>query len=93
MTQSTATRPGTHQALEEKALRPFHVNVPEAELTELRRRIQLADRLKAPVGYSFRGKQWLEHDNLNAVGMTGLLGYGEPMAPSMAPTSCCCSAR
>jgi pyruvate dehydrogenase (quinone) len=38
--------------------------------------IQLAGRLKAPVGYSFRGKQWLEHDNSNAVGMTGLLGYG-----------------
>jgi pyruvate dehydrogenase (quinone) len=38
--------------------------------------IQLATKLKAPVGYSFRGKQWLEHDNLNAVGMTGLLGYG-----------------
>jgi pyruvate dehydrogenase (quinone) len=38
--------------------------------------IQLAGRLKAPVGYSFRGKQWLEHDNANAVGMTGLLGYG-----------------
>jgi pyruvate dehydrogenase (quinone) len=38
--------------------------------------VQLADRLKAPVGYSFRGKQWLEHDNPNAVGMTGLLGYG-----------------
>jgi pyruvate dehydrogenase (quinone) len=38
--------------------------------------LQLAERLKAPVGYSFRGKQWLEHDNPNAVGMTGLLGYG-----------------
>ncbi len=38
--------------------------------------LQLATRLKAPVGYSFRGKQWLEHDNPNAVGMTGLLGYG-----------------
>ena len=38
--------------------------------------LQLADRLKAPVGYAFRGKQWLEHDNPNAVGMTGLLGYG-----------------
>ena len=38
--------------------------------------VQLANRLKAPVGYSFRGKQWLEHDNPNAVGMTGLLGYG-----------------
>ena len=38
--------------------------------------IHLATRLNAPVGYSFRGKQWLEHDNPNAVGMTGLLGYG-----------------
>jgi len=38
--------------------------------------VQLACKLKAPVGYSFRGKQWLEHENPNAVGMTGLLGYG-----------------
>jgi pyruvate dehydrogenase (quinone) len=38
--------------------------------------LQLAEKLKAPVGYTFRGKQWLEHDNPNAVGMTGLLGYG-----------------
>jgi pyruvate dehydrogenase (quinone) len=38
--------------------------------------IALAAKLKAPVGYSFRGKQWLEHDNPYAVGMTGLLGYG-----------------
>ncbi len=38
--------------------------------------IALASKLKAPVGYSFRGKQWLEHDNPYAVGMTGLLGYG-----------------
>jgi pyruvate dehydrogenase (quinone) len=38
--------------------------------------VQLAEILKAPVGYTIRGKQWLEHDNPNAVGMTGLLGYG-----------------
>src|SRR5271163_1596767 len=38
--------------------------------------VQLAAGLKAPIGYSFRGKQWLEYDNPNAVGMTGLLGYG-----------------
>ena len=38
--------------------------------------IELACKLKAPVGYSFRGKQWLEHENPNAVGMTGLMGYG-----------------
>jgi pyruvate dehydrogenase (quinone) len=38
--------------------------------------LTLAKKLKAPVGYSFRGKQWLEHDNPYATGMTGLLGYG-----------------
>jgi pyruvate dehydrogenase (quinone) len=38
--------------------------------------LQLAAKLKAPVGFSFRGKQWLEHNNPYAVGMTGLLGYG-----------------
>src|SRR5271168_4098857 len=38
--------------------------------------VELARKLKAPVGYAFRGKQWLEHDNPNAVGMTGLIGYG-----------------
>ena len=37
---------------------------------------ELAARIKAPVGYSLKGKAWLEHDNPNAVGMTGLLGYG-----------------
>ncbi|MGW1528017.1 thiamine pyrophosphate-dependent enzyme [Streptomyces sp. NPDC002159] len=36
----------------------------------------LAGKLSAPVGYSLKGKQFLEHDNANAVGMTGLLGYG-----------------
>ena len=36
----------------------------------------LARKLKAPVGFTIKGKQWLEHDNPNAVGMTGLLGYG-----------------
>ena len=38
--------------------------------------LALAKKLKAPVGYTFRGKQWLEHDNPYATGMTGLLGYG-----------------
>jgi hypothetical protein len=34
---------GTQQASGDKtAVRPFHVNVPEAELTELRRRINAA---------------------------------------------------
>ena len=38
--------------------------------------VALADKLKAPVGYSFRGKEWIEYDNPSAVGMTGLLGWG-----------------
>ena len=38
--------------------------------------IELARLLKAPIGYSFRGRQWLEYDNPYAVGTTGLLGYG-----------------
>jgi pyruvate dehydrogenase (quinone) len=51
--------------------------------------LALAGKLKAPVGYSFRGKQWLEHDNPFAVGMTGLLGMVGPTAPSTTPNSCC----
>jgi pyruvate dehydrogenase (quinone) len=38
--------------------------------------LALASKLKAPVGFTYRGKQWLEHDNPYATGMTGLLGYG-----------------
>jgi pimeloyl-ACP methyl ester carboxylesterase len=39
MTQTTATQQGSEQAADKTAIRPFRVNVPEAELTELRRRI------------------------------------------------------
>src|SRR5690348_11622671 len=39
MSRTTGTQPSTEQASDKNALRPFHVNVPEAELTELRRRI------------------------------------------------------
>ena len=38
MAQTSATQRGGEQA-DKNALRPFQVNVPEAELTELRRRI------------------------------------------------------
>ena len=40
MTGNTATQRTTAQAANKTALRPFQVNVPEAELTELRRRIK-----------------------------------------------------
>ena len=39
MTQISATAQGSTQADDKNAIRPFHVNFPEAELTELRRRI------------------------------------------------------
>jgi pyruvate dehydrogenase (quinone) len=38
--------------------------------------LALAEKLKAPVGYAFRGKEWVEYDNPCAVGMSGLLGWG-----------------
>jgi pimeloyl-ACP methyl ester carboxylesterase len=39
MTPTTATQRSSERAAEKTATRPFQVNVPEAELTELRRRI------------------------------------------------------
>jgi len=39
MTPASATQERSEQAADKTTIRPFHVNVPEAELTELRRRI------------------------------------------------------
>src|ERR1700726_4067188 len=39
MTQTAVAERGSKQASANAAIRPFHVNVPETELTELRRRI------------------------------------------------------
>ncbi len=39
MTATTSTQQTSDQATDKTAIRPFHVNVPESELTELRRRI------------------------------------------------------
>ena len=36
--------------------------------------LQLAKQVQVPIAYSFRGKEFLEHDNPYATGMTGLLG-------------------
>lgn len=36
--------------------------------------VALAEKLKAPVGYSFRGKMGIQYNNPYEVGMTGLLG-------------------
>src|ERR1700719_2426093 len=39
MPQASATQQGRKQATDQNAIRPFHVNAPETELTDLRRRI------------------------------------------------------
>ncbi len=39
MTTATATGPSTGSSPSENAIRPFHIEVPETELTELRRRV------------------------------------------------------
>ncbi|WP_274427033.1 thiamine pyrophosphate-dependent enzyme [Chelativorans sp. YIM 93263] len=36
--------------------------------------LSLADKLKAPVGWTLKGKMALEHDNPHGVGMTGFIG-------------------
>jgi pyruvate dehydrogenase (quinone) len=38
--------------------------------------VTLAEKLKSPVGHSYRGKAFVEYDNPFDVGMSGLLGYG-----------------
>jgi pyruvate dehydrogenase (quinone) len=38
--------------------------------------MELAGKLKSPVGHSLRGKEWIQYDNAYDVGMSGLLGYG-----------------
>ncbi|GLY69911.1 pyruvate dehydrogenase [Amycolatopsis taiwanensis] len=38
--------------------------------------MKLAEALKAPVGHSLGGKEWIQYDNPYDVGMSGLLGYG-----------------
>jgi len=38
--------------------------------------VALATKIAAPVGFAYRGKQWLEWENPNCVGQIGLLGWG-----------------
>ncbi|MEY8654695.1 pyruvate dehydrogenase [Brachybacterium paraconglomeratum] len=38
--------------------------------------LELAERVKAPIGHAFGGKEWMQYDNPYDVGMSGLLGYG-----------------
>lgn len=38
--------------------------------------MELAEKIKSPVGHALRGKEWIQYDNPYDVGMSGLLGYG-----------------
>lgn len=38
--------------------------------------LALAETLKAPIGHTLRGKEWIQYENPFDVGMSGLLGYG-----------------
>ena len=38
--------------------------------------LQLAEKIKSPIGHSFGGKMHIQYDNPFDVGMNGLLGYG-----------------
>lgn len=38
--------------------------------------MELAAKIKSPVGHALRGKEWIQYDNPYDVGMSGLLGYG-----------------
>ncbi|MGA7853687.1 MAG: ubiquinone-dependent pyruvate dehydrogenase [Candidatus Acidiferrales bacterium] len=38
--------------------------------------VALAEKVKAPVGYTYRGKPYVAYDNPYEVGMTGMIGFG-----------------
>ena len=38
--------------------------------------LELAEKIKAPIGHAFGGKHFIQYDNPFDVGMSGLLGYG-----------------
>jgi pyruvate dehydrogenase (quinone) len=38
--------------------------------------VALAEKIKAPVGHSYRGKPFIEYDNPYDIGMTGMIGFG-----------------
>lgn len=38
--------------------------------------LAFAEKVKAPIGHSLGGKEWIQHENPFDVGMSGLLGYG-----------------
>src|SRR5688572_14747242 len=66
MTQSGATQPGREPAVDKTAIRSFQVNVPEAELTELRRRINATrwPERETVADLSQRDNRWPERETV-----------------------------
>jgi pyruvate dehydrogenase (quinone) len=38
--------------------------------------VALAEKVKAPIGFTYRGKPFIDYDNPYSVGMTGMIGFG-----------------
>ena len=51
--------------------------------------VALAEKVKAPVGHTYRGKPFVEYDNPYDVGMTGMIGFGMVTRRSTNATFCC----
>jgi len=55
--------------------------------------VKLATVLQAPIVHALRGKEHVEHDNPNDVGMTGFIGSPSGYRAIGAVISCLCSAQ
>ena len=70
----------------EEAVRELAARINEAETVSLfvgagirdarAEVLELAGKVKSPIGHSLGGKEWIQYDNPYEVGMSGLLGYG-----------------
>ena len=70
----------------EEAVRELAAKINEAETVSLfvgagirdarAEVLELAGKVKSPIGHSLGGKEWIQYDNPYEVGMSGLLGYG-----------------
>jgi len=67
MTQSSATQRSSEQPSDKTSIRPFHVNAPEAELAELRRRI--------------KGTRWPDHETVTDASQGVQLATTQALAP------------
>jgi hypothetical protein len=67
---------GPHRSLQRPAATVRAARLVDASCGPPTEELALAERLAAPVGHSFGGKEWIQFDNPYDVGMSRLLGYG-----------------